>query len=175
MKEVGKINKFSVYRLTKKLAEKHVLVIVKMADQIPLVSYTKEKILAENKNDRIFYGKWDHSLVVFDKNKPIAFIIAYERKAEGNNQYPKNSLYISELSVLKAYQRQNIGRQLVKLFLELNKKLIYLKGKMIYNIQTNSADWNQHVQAFYKSFGFKCRARKKYSDGIDMILTKVLS
>lgn len=172
--KVGKINEFSVYKLTKKLAQKHASTFAKIADQIPLVDYTEKEILAEKKEDRVFHGKWNHSLVVFDQSKPIAFIMGYERKAEGNDQYPKNSLYISELGVLRTYQKQGIGRQLVKLFLDLNKKFLYLDGMMIYSIQTNSADFNQHVQNLYKSFGFKHQASKEYNNRTDVILVKRL-
>ena len=172
MKKIGNINEFSVSGLTKKLAEKHASTLAGIADQIPLVDYTEKDILAENKGDRILHGKWDHSLIVFDQSKPIAFIVGYERKKEDNDQYPENSLYISELGVLKTYQKQGIGRQLVKLFLELNKKLLYLDGKMIYSIQTNSADFNQHVQDLYKSFGFTHQANKEYDNRTDVVLVK---
>jgi len=174
MKKVGKINEFSVYKLTKKLAQKHALTFAKIADQTPLVDYTEKEILADKKGDRVFHGKWDHSLVVFDQSRPIAFIMGYERNAEGNDQYPDNSLYISEFGVLKTYQKQGIGRQLIKLFLDLNKKLLCLDGMMIYSIQTNSADFNQHVQNLYKSFGFKHQANKEYDNRTDVVLIKRL-
>ena len=173
MKE--EINKFSVVRLTKTIAEKHAPTLAEIASQIPLVDYSGKEILAESKGDRIFHGKWDHSLIVLDGDKPVAFIMGYERKAEANDQYPENSLYISELGVLKTHQKQGIGRELVKQFLELNKKLIHLKGRMIYSIQTNSASSNQHVQGLYKSFGFKHQAFKEYDNRTDVVLTKVLS
>lgn len=172
MKKVGKINEFSVFKLTKKIAEKHASTLAQIADQIPLVDYSGKEILAEKKGDRVLRGKWDHSLIVFDQSSPIAFIIGYERKKEDNNQYPENSLYISELGVLKTYQRQGIGRQLVKLFLELNKELLRLDGKIIYSIQTNSADFNQHVQDLYKSFGFTHQANKEYDNRTDVVLVK---
>lgn len=172
MKKVGKINTFSVCRLTRELAEEHASTLAQIADQIPLVDYTEKDILAENKGDRILHGKWDHSLIVFDQSKPIAFIVGYERKKEKNNQYPENSLYISELGVLKTYQKQGIGKQLVKLFLELNKKLLYLDGRMIYTIQTNSADFNQHVHDLYKSFGFTHQANKEYDNRTDVVVVK---
>jgi ribosomal protein S18 acetylase RimI-like enzyme len=175
MEQKEQINEFSVVRLSKTIAEKYAPTLAEIASQIPLVDYTEKEILAESKGDRIFHGKWDHSLVVFDKDKPIAFIAGYERKAEVNDQYPENSLYISELGVLKTYQKQGIGRQLVKQFLELNKKLIHFEGRMIYSIQTNSANSNQHVLELYKSFGFKHQAFKKYNNRTDVVLTKVLS
>ena len=172
MKEVEKINKFSVGRLTKELAEEHASTLAQIADQIPLVDYTEKDILAESKGDRVLHGKWDHSLIVFDQSNPIAFIVGYERKKEDNDQYPENSLYISELGVLKTYQKQGIGRQLVKLFLELNKKLLHLEGKMVYSVQTNSAGFNQHVQDLYKSFGFQHQANKEYDNRTDVVLVK---
>jgi len=75
MKKVGEINKFSVFKLTKTIAEKYVSVLTEIANQIPLVNYTVKDILADKKEGRNFYGKWEHSLIVFDQSKPIAFII----------------------------------------------------------------------------------------------------
>lgn len=172
MDKVGQINNFPVYKLTKDIAQEFVKDLAEMANQIPLVDYTEKEILAEKKEDRIFYNKWDHSLIVFDKKRPIAFIFSYERKAEENNQYPENSLYICELAVSKKYQRKGIGKQLIKLFLELNKQFLHLNGRVIYSIQTNRAFSNKHVQDLYKSFGFKYQADKKYDNRTDMILVK---
>src|SRR4030042_3987043 len=155
MNQIGKIIDYPVYVLDKGTAEKFAGEIAGLADQIPLVNYSEKEILAESKGERIFHGKWEHSLVVFNSKKPVAVIIGYERAAENNDQYPENSLYISELAVDENYQRQGIARKLLKIFFEHNKKLIYLEGRMIYSVQTNFADWNNHVRRLYESFGFK--------------------
>lgn len=170
MKKVNVIGKYDVYQLDKGTASVHVAAIARLADSIPMVSYTEKDILAESKPDRIFHGKWEHSLIVFDKKKPIAIIIGYEREKEDNDQYPENSLYISELSVDENYHRQGIARELVKLFLDFNKFFLYLDGNLTFSIQTNSADWNQHVINLYKSFGFKQVAIKQYENRTDVVL-----
>lgn len=173
MKKAGAINKFPAYLLNKTVATKYATAFAKLSNLIPLVDYTGEEILAEAKEERIFYGKWKHSLAVFDKNQPIALIIAYERKAENKKHYPENSLYISEIAVAKEYQKQGIAKKLIKLFLNLNQKLLCLNGKLIYNTQTNSAEWNKPVQALYMSFGFEPRTTKKYNNRTDVILTLI--
>lgn len=171
-KEIGKIDNFAVYQLDRKLAKKYSHEIAKMVDQIPLVDYTPEKILAESKEDRIYYGKWEHSLVVFDKTKPIAVIIAYERKSENNTQYPDNTIYIGELAVDQQYQKRGIGKKLLELFFKYNLEigLLHLDGKINFSLQTNSANWNHHVQDLYKSFGFTQRATKQYDNRTDIVL-----
>ena len=109
---------------------------------------------------------------MFDGNKPIALIIGYERKSENNEQYPENTLYISELAVAEDYQNKGIGRKILLEFLKRNKRIgfKYLKGKLNFSVQTNSAEWNKYVQDLYKSLGFAVRSQKDYSDRIDIIL-----
>lgn len=165
---------YTLKLLDGKTAKQYVEVLVELVDQIPLVPYTQEDILAESKgeNERVFYGKWEHSLVLFDKDKPIAVVIAYERKAENNDQYPKNTIYLSELAVNKEYQGQGIARKMLEIFFEMNSLigLLHLDGETNFSIQTNSADWNAHVQNLYKSFGFVQRAEKIYPNRTDIVL-----
>ncbi len=170
MSQIGKIIDYPVYIFDKGTAEKYAKTIARLADQIPLVNYSKKEILAESKGERIFHGKWEHSLVVFDGDMPIAVIIGYEREGEDNNQYPENSLYISELAVDENYQKQGIARALLRKFLERNKKFLHLDGRMIYSVQTNFADWNNHVRKLYESFGFRQIATKKYDNHKDVVL-----
>ena len=146
MKKAGTIKKLAVYRLTQELAKEHATALAAIANQIPLIDYSAADILAEHKGDRIFHGKWEHSLLVLDENIPVSFIMAYEREAERNEQYLKHSLYISELLVAEQYQRQGIGSALITKFLEINKSFHHLEGTLLYSTQTNSAAWNQHVQ-----------------------------
>ena len=172
MQKIGQINSFPVYTLTREIAEKHVHEIVQMVDSIPLVPYTAKEVLAESKEDREFIEKWKHSLIVFDDEKPVAAIFAYERKAEDTGQYLINSLYISELAVHEAYRKQGIARKLLQIFLDQNAKFLTLDGPFMYSVQTNSADWNQHVIELYQSFGFKKTSTKKYDNRVDVVLCK---
>lgn len=173
MQKAGKINNFPAYILKKDTALKYATDIARLVDQIPLVDYSEKEVLAEAKGDRIFHGKWEHSLIVFDGEKPIAVMMGYERKAEKNDQYPENSLYISELAVDENYQRQGIAKKLVELFLKYNQKFNHLEGEIVYTIQTNSAGWNEHIQDLYKSFDFKQIAKKEYKNRTDVILKLV--
>ena len=158
--------------LDKDTASKHAERLGELANQIPQVEYTAEDILAETKGERELLRKWDHSLIVFDGDKTVGFIMGYERKGEGNDQYPDNTIYISELAVDESYQRRGIARQLLESFLEKNNHvgLLSLDGDTNYSIQTNSAGWNSHVIELYESFGFKKRATKDYPNRTDVIL-----
>jgi len=170
MKEVGTIYHYPVFLLSRDIAKKYAKDIARLVNTIPLVQYSEKEVLAEAKEDREFYSKWKHSLVVFDDKKPIGVIIGYERKSEDNNQYSLNSLYISELAISEQLRNKGIARQLIKLFLDNNKKFFTLDGDVVYSIQTNSADWNQHVIKLYESFGFKKIAEKQYENRKDVIL-----
>lgn len=158
--------------LTRELAETHAAELAILGSQIPQVEYSAEDILAEQKGDRELLNKWQHSLVVMEGGKPVAFVMGYERRAEGNSQYPEDTLYVSELAVAESYQHQGIARSLLKQFFELNNAAGFqtLSGKLNYSIQTNSADWNAHVIDLYKSFGFKQRATKEYPNRTDVVL-----
>lgn len=171
MEVIGKLGQYSVGVLTKELAVKYQEEIFTMISQIPQVTYTKDEILAEVKGERILYGKWEHSLVVLDKDRLVAVIIGYERATEKNEQYPENTLYISELATAPVYQQQGIGRKLLEIFLQYNRQigLKYLNGKAHFSVQTNAADWNEYVQKLYTSVGFRLRASKHYDNRIDNV------
>ena len=169
---VGQINNFLVLRLTKEFAKKHIIALTALANQIPLIKYTLDNIIAESKEERLFLKKWEHSLVVVHDNQPIACLIAYERKAESNDQYPENSIYISELAVDSRYQKQGIAKSLLHLFFKINTSFRKLDGSIIYTVQTNAAPWNKHVRDLYISFGFQPTGKKQYSNRTDMIFTK---
>ncbi len=128
--------------------------------------------MLKKKEGRIFYGKWNHSLILLDKQKIIGVIIGYERESENNEQYPENTIYISELGIYKPYQKKGLGRKLLQTFLKYNQQagFKHLKGILNFSVQTNSAQFNQHVVNIYKSLGFKKRALKEYSNQVYVIL-----
>lgn len=158
--------------LTKSTAEEHTDRLVELANLIPQVDYTRTNILAEKKGDRILHGKWDHSYAITENGRIIGFIMAYERAKEDNEQYPKNTLYISELAVAPEYQNRGIGRQLLDyFFIENNASgLLHLDGHLNYSLQTNSSDWNDKVLKLYESYGFRQRATKEYSNRVDVVM-----
>lgn len=159
--------------LTRELAEKYAKRLGALANLIPGVDYTSDDILTEQKGDRRMPNKWDHSMIILGQiGEPIAFIMGYERIAEGNEQYPSNTLYISELAVAESCQGRGIARNLLRDFLTKNNVVgfLSLEGELNYSIQTNSAGWNAHVVDLYKSFGFSERAIKEYPNRIDVVL-----
>lgn len=171
MTTIATIGIYPVCLLDKEIANKNIDAFKQLVDQIPFVHYTKEDVLCENKGERALYAKWEHSLVVYDHEAPIAMLMAYERAKEGNEQYPENSLYISELVVDKEYQRKGIAKKLLEIFFDINieKGFQILSGPIAFSIQTNSAEWNSHVQRLYQSFGFVQRATKQYDNRTDSV------
>lgn len=170
MEYIQKIGDYDVYVLNKEVATTYIDEIMNLVNLIPMVSYSKEDILADSKIERDFLGKWEHSLIVLHNNKPIAIIIGYERKKENNDQYPTNTLYISELAVDEMYQGKGLAKQLIQCFLDINQSFLYLTGDISISVQTNAADWNAKVISLYKSFGFQQISTKQYDNRLDVVL-----
>lgn len=166
------MSKLNFISLTKSVAEECTDRLVELANLIPQVDYTRIDILAEQKGDRALHGKWDHSFAVTKDGRIIGFIMAYERAREDNEQYPKNTLYISELAVAPEHQGQGIAKNLLDHFFTENNALglLHLDGSLTYSLQTNSADWNSKVMRLYESYGFRQRATKEYSNRVDVVM-----
>lgn len=158
--------------LTHELAEAYVDTLTALACQIPGVSYTTEDVLATQKGDRQLLNKWDHSLAVFEGDEMVGVVVGYERRSEGNEQYPADTLYISELAVSPDYQGKGVAKSLLEEFFRRNNQVGFktLSGPLNYSVQTNSADWNQPVVDLYKSYGLKQRALKTYPNRVDVVL-----
>ena len=166
------IKGYQVTPLTPSLVRKYTTDICESLDQIPGVDpHTEKQLLQEQSGDRVLYKKWDHSFILLDGEKFVGIIIGYERKAEANDQYPHNSIYLSDLAVSKDYQRRGIGKSLVEVWLNKNKMVGFLElnGQLRFSVQTNLADWNQHVQNLYESFGFEKIAEKAYGNRTDNV------
>lgn len=172
MNKVGEINDFCVYLLEKSVATQYIAQLIEMLNQIPCVSYQREDILSEAKRGRVFYGKWKHSLIVLHGQTPVATIMGYERQSEHTDQYPDNTIYISEFAVATPYQKKGIGKKLLKLFLSYNvqRGFLYLTGDINFSAQTNIAEFNHHVRKLYLSCGFKERGVKHYDNRTDVIM-----
>ena len=164
---------FKILPLTKDLAEKYCDSILMSLDLIPVVSkHTREQLLSDTKNDRILHGKWLHSILMLTNDKKyIGVAIGYERKSEGNDKYPKNCIYLNDFAISASFQKKGLGKILLNNFLEHNKNigLKLIGGEIAFAIQTNSADWNNHVQRLYENAGFKKISEKKYENRVDNV------
>ena len=170
MKFLGEYKGFSLYILDKETGELYKEEIVSLLNLIPKSNYKISDVIREKKGERILYGKWEHSLILFDKDKIVGVLIGYERKKENNNLYSENSFYINEISVHKDYQGYGLGKYLMTYFLENTKEFIYLSGKRIFKIQTEDSSKNIKVENFYKSLGFYEAGRKEYPEKFDIIM-----
>lgn len=173
MKKISQIGDFGVYLLDKQVAKKYAEDITKIWNLIPLSNHAPEDILQESSGSSQYYGKWEHSLIVLDEKteQVVAFVVGYERAAEKNQLYTKDSLHLKSLSVANNYQNQGIGRKLITIWLAHNRQegFHHLTGKLIFSTQTNSAEWNIHVQKFYESFEFTKIGLKQYSNKTDVV------
>ena len=173
MNIINSFGEFNIYPLTKELAIEHMQGILEALDLIPMVNkHTKEGILSNNKGERVFHAKWDHSLVALTLSGDFAgLVIGYERESEGNSQYSDNSIYLSDFAISEKYQKKGLGKFLCATWLEYNKKkgFLELEGKLKFTVQTNKAEWNSYVQRIYESLGFKKTAEKTYENRTDNI------
>ena len=163
---------FELRQLTKELVEHYQVDICKALDQIPLVDpHTLDDLLMKKKGDRILYKKWDHSFILLDGDKFVGIVVGYERDAEDNEQYPFNSIYMNDLAVSSDYQKKGLGRFLVGEWLKMNTEIGFLElgGDLQFSVQTNSAEFNLHVQKLYESFGFRKIAEKQYDNRTDNV------
>ena len=69
---------------------------------IPKFLIIREKIiLAENKEERVLYGKWEYSLVILNDKDIVGILIGYEREKEKSELYRENCFYINEIAISK--------------------------------------------------------------------------
>lgn len=173
MKKLSTFKNFQIYQLTKELAEKYAADIIEALDQIPEVDkHSKEQLLSDTKGERLLYSKWQHSIIALsEEDKFAGVVIGYERKNEANEQYPVNSIYLNDFAVAKDFQKQGLGKILVEIWLTYNSELgfIDLSGPLFFSVQTNSAEWNRHVQRLYEGYGFQKISRKKYENREDNV------
>lgn len=172
MKVLYSHNQFDLYKLTTAHIETYGKDICKSLDQIKLVDvHTTEQLRALQKGDRKLHHKFDHSLIALSGNNYAGIIIGYEREAEENEQYPKNTIYLNDLAVSTDFQKKGLGRFLVEAWLTYNKEVGFLSldSDLFFSVQTNSAQWNKHVQDLYTSFGFKKIAQKTYDNRVDNV------
>lgn len=173
MKSLYQLQQFNIYELSQELAHKYVDDIRVALDLIPEVDrHSAEQILATTKGDRVLYSKWLHSLIALTESGEFAgVVIGYERKSEGNEQYPENCIYLNDLAVAANHQKKGLGKFLVRSWLDYNSKkgFLELDGQLRFCVQTNSSDWNVHVQRLYESFGFTKISSKLYSNREDNV------
>ncbi len=164
---------YKIQILTKERAEKYSGEITISLDQIPMTDkHSKEQLLSDTKVDRVLYGKWEHSIIMLTSdNEYIGVAIGYERKAEGNEQYPHNCIYLNDFAICASHQKKGLGKILLKEWIDHNTKigLVHLPGDTIFAVQTNGADWNLYVQKLYENAGFKKIAEKNYPNRVDNV------
>ena len=163
----------SIIPVDQAFATTHVDELLALARQIPEAPWTAEDIVGTRKADgRIEYAKWQHTFALMQGEAIAGFVMAYERAAESNANYPINSLYITGLAVRPESQRQGYARQLMRAILEpvLANGFSELSGPTIFTLQTNAADWNVPVRTFYESLGFRVVGSKQYDNRTDVVM-----
>lgn len=163
-------NKYNICLLSKELCIEKIDEIVNLLKLIPNSNYTRDAILAEKKGERVLYGKWEHSLILMDRDEIVGILIGYEREKEENNLYRDNCFYINEIAISRKYKGKELGKHLLNYFIESVKEYKYLKGEIKIRIQTTNSKENRKVIELYRSVGFKKIGIKKYPLKEDIVL-----
>lgn len=163
-------NNYKLEILSKNICKSKIEEILNILKLIPNSNYKREEILAENKEERILYGKWEHSLVILNDKEIVGILIGYEREKEKSGLYLENSFYINEIAVSKKYKGQGLGRKLLETFIEKTEKFKYLDGKIKIRIQTTNSIENRKVISLYESLGFKKIGVKQYPNKEDIVM-----
>ena len=79
-------NNYKIEVLSKKFCESNIEKILDILKLIPNSNYKKEDILAENKEERVLYGKWEYSLVILNDKDIVGILIGYEREKEKKDE-----------------------------------------------------------------------------------------
>lgn len=163
---IAKVLGWPVVVVTKELAKKHQKEFYQLISLIPGAEYELSDVLRE------ILGKWEHSLAVMRRGKPIAVMFAYERKAENNKLYPKNTLYISEFVVREKDLGQGVGTGLLAVFLKYNERLGFkhLSGKWNVSVQTNADETNRSAKMLYNIWRFAEVGTKQYPNRTDVVM-----
>ena len=157
---------YSISQLTKKRAQENVERLVDMHNTIPLVKWNAQELLADSIGSRIFPKKWDLSVTVNAGNqKPIAFLIAYERNWDKN--HPLHSVYLHRGAVNALYQHRGIWRSLIEYY--IYNLFLNLNDFQHITVQTNDTPSNQWLINFYESVGFYKLHKVLYPEKVDWL------
>ncbi len=167
--------KIEILPLTKEYAVQHAQRLADIHNMIEGSNWIPEQLTAErwekgqfrNDEEKIFYGKWNHSLAVVNSvGQPIALLIVYERPRHEYKSFSGNDtaiegpvLYVHNIAVDPAYRGRGIGAALLRQaarklrdegFLVLKKEY---DGPPIMTLQTNVMNIN--AQGVYERVGFR--------------------
>jgi len=150
---------FSVTPLTRDFADRHYPELLRIHSEIPYVLLSKEHLLADEWNDRVYYGKWHHSYVAVDANgNPVGLLLSYERPANQIQGVDRNSLYLHRFAVSSDLQGNGVGliliREAVKKLKDNGLRVLPqdYSGSPLISIQSIC---DSRALRFYKRLGFK--------------------
>ncbi|MFH1395660.1 MAG: GNAT family N-acetyltransferase, partial [Candidatus Omnitrophota bacterium] len=167
--------KFSVRvkPLTKPFAETHIDKLIALQNTIPHVNWVSSQLLRDRWNDgdygrkngdKIFLGKWEHSVVAVDgSGNPVGLLLAYERPADKEmEKVGKRCLYIHGFARDPKYKGMGIGAMMMtKVADNLLKKGYYHIEKDYDPILTVKFDADTlYLKKVYEELGFHCVGRK---------------
>lgn len=170
MKLIESYDEIEIFTLDKETGKRYSEKIAELLNQIPLTHHTAAGVMAEEKEGRIYYGKWEHSLIAFLDGNPVGVLLGYERAEEDNELYPENSFYLNEIAVSKAAKGKSLGKHLIELFIERAEKFLYLEGDVVIRIQTADLEENRKVIELYEKIGFKKTGIKSYPLKNDLVM-----
>ena len=175
-------SKIQLRKLTQDFAFKNMKKLTELYNKIEGVNWVPEQIASDMwakgtyglKEDRIFYGKWEHSYISVDKNENIVgLLLAYERPKGELEGVDEVSVYIHGMVVDDYYRRYGVATGLMHMLasdLEDNGYLALSGGEKAPSICLQTGIDNVGAKKFYKKMGFEIVGTKKYPEHDDFVL-----
>ena len=145
--------------------------IASLLDQVPLVTWTEEDVIADHRPSEELIGKWELSRVATNDGAVVGVLLSHVRRA-APPWYPRPVCYLAGLAVSSHLQGLGIGRQLVEGWVQdaATSPLLVAHAVEELAVQTNAADWNERVQKLYERAGFAVTGSKTYSNRTDVVM-----
>lgn len=158
---------YSAHPLTKLYASAHAASLAAIHKLIPYVGPKPGPLLADRDVDgQQFPYKWEISLAIEHRGRPIGFLMAYAR--DFSSRHPMRSVYIHRMAVARPHQRNFVGIQLLATALSLYFDA--MPWLLTVTIQTNEEPRNAPVLAFYRRAGFRHCHRVEYPEKVDSLM-----
>lgn len=164
--------------LNRHIAEIYAAELTELHNLIPFQKWSKQDLLSDRDNIRVYKYKWDISSICLIQKRPIGLCIAFEDN-DSNVSGIHNFLYIHRIVVAAPYRNKGAGTKMITKtcndYIRKNPAdrnvpiLLYTPITALDNTLFESAE------KFYQKIGFSRIGQKRYPNKIDAIMKASLS
>lgn len=163
--------RYDVQPLTPRLVLEHGDALVTIHNEIPLVTWTVEDLLADvdpRDPTRPYIGKWELSQIVLHEGEPVAIMLAFLRGSSG--RHPLEALYLHRFATRPDHRRNGLAWTVVTHCFSWGfAALPWLRAA---TLQTNDTPENQGVIELYRRMGFETVYHVPYADKVDVLMRR---